>query len=78
MLPLQPLQLPGAAELLIVFVIFIIGLAILIGASYWVYSDAKKRGRDNAVIWALVTALGFFIGLIPGLLVLVVYLLTRD
>lgn len=73
-----PLQVPGAAELLIVLFIFVIGLAILIGASYWVYSDAKGRGDDKAVMWGLLTALGFFIGLIPGVLVVVVYLVVRE
>lgn len=67
------LQLPGAIELVVVLFVFVIGLVLLVGASYWVYTDAKKRGNDNAVLWALLTALGFFIGLLPGLVVLVVY-----
>ncbi|QIO23122.1 hypothetical protein [Haloarcula sp. JP-L23] len=70
------LQLPGAVELLVVLFVFVIGLVILVGASYWVYSDAKGRGNDNAVLWAVLTALGFFLGLVPGLLVLVVYLVV--
>ena len=78
MLPLPVLQVPGAVELIIVFVIFLIGLAILIGASYWVYSDAKKRGNDNALIWGLGTGFGFFLGLFPGILVVVIYFVTRD
>ena len=78
MLPLPVLQVPGAVELIIVFVIFLIGLAILIGASYWVYSDAKKRGNDNALIWGLGTAFGFFLGLFPGLLVVGIYFVTRN
>ncbi|MBX0323418.1 hypothetical protein EGH21_10295 [Halomicroarcula sp. F13] len=42
-------------------------------------SDAKGRGNDNAVLWAVLTGLGFFIGLIPGVLVIVVYLVVgRD
>jgi len=73
-----PLQVPGAAELVIVLFIFVIGLAILVGASYWVYSDAKRRGDDKAVLWGLLTALGFFIGLIPGVIVIVVYLVVRE
>jgi hypothetical protein len=75
------LQMPGGAEiivLLLFLVISIVGLAILIGATYWVYQDAQGRGNDNAALWAVLTALGFFIGLIPGVGVVVVYLLVRD
>ncbi|MFC7250687.1 hypothetical protein ACFQJ5_12665 [Halomicroarcula sp. GCM10025324] len=78
MLPLPVLQVPGAAELVIVLFIFLIGLVLLVGASYWVYSDAKKRGNDNALIWGLGTAFGFFLGLFPGLLVVGIYFVTRD
>ena len=77
MLPLPVLQVPGAAELVIVLFIFLIGLVLLVGASYWVYSDAKKRGNDNALIWGLGTAFGFFLGLFPGLLVVGIYFVTR-
>ena len=78
MLPFPVLQMPGAPELLIVLLVFVVGLAILVGASYFVYSDAKKRGNDNAVIWGLGTAFGFFLGLFPGILVVVIYFVTRD
>ncbi|MFC7020831.1 MULTISPECIES: hypothetical protein [Haloarcula] len=71
--PLPLLQIPGAIELFIVLFIFLVGLAILVGASYWVYSDASKRGNDNAVIWAIATGFGFFLGLLPGLLVIILY-----
>lgn len=73
-----PLQVPGAPELLIILFVFVLGLAVLVGASYWVYSDAKRRGDDKAVLWGLLTALGFFIGLVPGLLVVVVYFVVRE
>jgi len=77
MLPL--LQVPGGIELLIVgLLFFVVSIVILVGATYWVYTDAKERGDDRAVIWALLTALGFFIGLIPGVLVVVVYVLVRE
>lgn len=73
-----PLQVPGAPELLIILFVFVLGLAVLVGASYWVYSDAKRRGDDKAVLWGLLTALGFFIGLVPGLLVVFVYFVVRE
>ncbi|MBV0922826.1 hypothetical protein KTS45_01305 [Halomicroarcula limicola] len=70
------LQMPGAPELIIILLIFVVGLVILVGATYWVYNDAQSRGNDNAALWAVLTALGFFIGLVPGLLVIVIYLVV--
>ena len=48
----------------------LIGLAIALGLAYFVYTDAKKRGMDNAALWAILT---FFTGLIG----LIIYLLVR-
>jgi uncharacterized BrkB/YihY/UPF0761 family membrane protein len=77
MLPV--LQVPGGIELLIIgLVFFVLSIVVLVGATYWVYTDAKERGDDRAAIWAVLTALGFFIGLIPGILVVVVYVLVRE
>lgn len=76
--PIVPLQVPGLPELLILLFIFVVGLAITLGAAYWVYTDAKKRGNDSAGLWAAVTAIGFFVGLLPGVIVVVVYLVTRE
>ena len=77
MLPL--LQVPGGIELLVLgLVFFVVSIVVLVGATYWVYTDAKERGDDNAVIWGVLTGLGFFIGLIPGVLVVVVYVLVRE
>lgn len=72
-----PLQIPGLAELLIIFFIFALSVVVAAGAAYWVYRDATRRGRDAAGIWAAITAVGFFVGFIPGIAVIVVYLLTR-
>ena len=71
------LQMPGGPELFIVGLILVIGLVAFVAglaATYWVYSDAKQRGNDNAVLWGVLTLLGFFIGLVPGVLVVVIYL----
>lgn len=46
------------------------GLLIDIVIAYWIHKDAKSRGNENAVLWAV---LGFFFNWI-GLLV---YLLTQ-
>ena len=46
-------------------------LAIVsLGAAYWVYSDANRRGSERAVGWAVAT-------LVLGLVPLAAYLLTR-
>jgi hypothetical protein len=55
----------AAAALGINCVCGLIGLAIAAAIAYWIYTDAKKRGNPNAVIWAIV---GFFLGLIGLLL----------
>ena len=39
-------------------------LAIFIGIAYWVYSDAKKRGNPNALLWAILTFFFTLLGLI--------------
>ncbi|MFB6169133.1 MAG: hypothetical protein ABEJ43_09850 [Haloferacaceae archaeon] len=76
-----PLQLPGGPELLIVVVVglilFVLSIAVAGGAAYWVYTDAQKRGRDDATLWAVGTLLGFLVGGLGGFAVLIVYLLVR-
>jgi hypothetical protein len=79
----SPLQfgLPGGPELLIVFlvglVLFVVSVVAAAGASYWVYTDATERGRDDAALWAVGTLLGFLVAGVGGIAVLVVYLLVR-
>ena len=51
-------------------IVWIISLAISIGLTIFVYTDAKKRGMDNPILWAILT---FFTGLIG----LIIYLLVR-
>ena len=51
-------------------IIYLIGLAISIGLTVFVYTDAKKRGMANPILWAVLT---FFTGLIG----LVIYLIVR-
>jgi hypothetical protein len=77
-MPPVPLQLPGVIELVIALFVFVVGLAIVIGATYWVYTDAKRRRNANPGIWAAITAIGFFVGLVPGIVVVVIYLFVRE
>lgn len=80
MVPLQ-MGVPGGPELLVVFVIFLLVLVVSVvvagGAAYWVYTDAQKRGRDDATLWAVGTLGGFLLAGVGGFAVLVVYLLVR-
>ncbi|MFB6160337.1 MAG: hypothetical protein ABEJ61_04070 [Haloferacaceae archaeon] len=77
-----PLQLPGGPELLVIFVIglflFVLSLAVAVGAAYWVYNDATRRGRDDAALWALGVVLGFLVGGVGGVAVLLVYVFVRE
>jgi uncharacterized BrkB/YihY/UPF0761 family membrane protein len=79
----SPLQfgLPGGPELLIVFlvglILFVLSVVVAAGCAYWVYTDAQKRGRDDATLWAVGTLLGFLVAGVGGIAVLVVYLLVR-
>jgi hypothetical protein len=43
-----------------------------------VYTDAQKRGRDDATLWAVGTLGGFLFAGLGGFAVLIVYLLVRE
>jgi uncharacterized BrkB/YihY/UPF0761 family membrane protein len=64
--------------LAIVFLLFVVSLAVAVGAAYWVYTDATRRGRDDAALWALGVVLGFLVGGVGGVAVLLVYLFVRE
>ncbi|QPV62535.1 hypothetical protein I7X12_17655 [Halosimplex litoreum] len=75
-----PLQagIPGGTELFIILIIGLLLLAVPFVLAYWVYTDASRRGNDNAALWALaVSGLGImtFFG---GLLAFVIYRWDRD
>lgn len=72
-----PLQfgLPGGPEILIVGLFFIILPFVL---AYWVYTDAERRGNDNAALWALAVGALTFLTFFGGILALVVYIWDRD
>jgi putative copper export protein len=79
--PLAPLQFEPFAVFGGVFLLFVLILVVSVvvaaGASYWVYTDAQKRGRDDATLWAVGTLGGFLLAGVGGFAVLVVYLLVR-
>lgn len=43
----------------------------------WLYRDASRRGSEWARQWATGIPALLFLGLVPGLLVLIIYLLVR-
>lgn len=56
-----------AIALTCVLVIVVIGVHLAI--TYWIYSDARKRGNPNAAIWALLNFLSDPLGLVLYLLI---------
>lgn len=50
-------------------------LAVVLG--YWVYTDATKRGNDNAMLWALVVGILTLLTIVGGLIGLAVYVWKR-
>lgn len=74
MVPLQ-FGMPGGPELIVLGLIFAI---IPFFMAYWVYTDAEKRGEDNAAFWALAVGALTFLTFFGGLLALAVYIWQRD
>jgi len=77
MVPLQ-FGVPGGPELIIIGLIVLLLLVVPFVLAYWVYTDATRRGNDNAALWALavggLTILTFF----GGLLAFAVYIWDRE
>lgn len=65
---------PGGSSLLSAGVLTLIIGAVL---AYYVYTDASKRGKDNALLWALAVGILTLLTLIGGLLALAVYVWKR-
>lgn len=72
---LQAGPVPGGLELVIILLIAIVLPFIL---AYWVYTDAEKRGNDNAALWALITGALTFLTFFGGILALAVYIWQRE
>ncbi|WP_050032555.1 hypothetical protein [Halorubrum halophilum] len=69
-----PLQVPAGPELLLILLILIVVFGLI---GRWVYRDAKSRGSDWAWQWGVGIAFLFFLGLVPGLLGILIYVLVR-
>jgi uncharacterized membrane protein len=75
---MQPVLQLGALFGVVGFVIGLVALLVALGVTYWVYTDARSRNDDRAVLWGAGTLIGFLVGLVPGLAVVVVYLFLRE
>lgn len=64
----------NGSNLITAGVVLVVIAALL---AYWVYTDATKRGNDNAVVWALGIGILTLLTLIGGLIGLGIYLYTR-
>ncbi len=66
---------PGGSELLLIGLLFLIVPFVL---SYWVYTDAERRGEDNAALWALATGGLTYLTFFGGFLAVAVYVWQRE
>jgi hypothetical protein len=73
LVPLQNSPIQNLSGYLVIFIIFLVILYI----ARWVYRDATARGSDWAWQWAFVTAIAFFAGIVPGVVVFVIYYYLR-
>jgi hypothetical protein len=69
-----PLQSDPADPVGIIGTLLLVVVAYVVGT--YVHGDANARGM-NGRLWGVAAALGVLIALVPGLLVLVVYLVVR-
>ena len=77
MVPLQ-FGVPGGPELLIIGVIGLILIIMPFVLAYWVYTDAQKRGNNNAALWAITVGALTFLTFFGGILAFVVYIWDRE
>lgn len=71
-----PLQI-GGIMVLLAFLFFIAWIGVAVIAGYYIYSDASKRGNEDAIFWGIGIAILFFLGIVPGILGIVAYYLLQ-
>lgn len=59
------------------YLIIILTIFVILYVSRWVYQDADSRGSDWAWQWAFITAIALFAGIVPGIVVLLIYYYIR-
>lgn len=75
--PLQPF-VPGGPELLILALIGVLFIALPFVMAYWTYTDAERRGGDNAALWALAVGGLTVTTFVGGFVALAVYVWQRE
>jgi uncharacterized BrkB/YihY/UPF0761 family membrane protein len=72
-MPLSALQVgvPGAPELVVVFLTLLLSVVVPLAVSVLIYRDAKRRNSGHALAWAV----GAFFG---SLVVWILYYVVRD
>ncbi len=61
-------------------IVLLVELVIATAAAWYVYNDSSKRYPEDSpapVVWAVVMFFAFLAGLVPGLVLLLLYLLVR-
>jgi len=65
---------PGGPELLLLVLLIALPFAL----AYWTYTDAERRGEDNAALWALAVGALTVTTLVGGFVALAVYIWQRE
>ena len=61
-------------------ILLLVELVIAAVAAWYVYSDSSKRYPEDSpapIVWAVVVFFAFLAGFVPGLVLLVLYLVVR-
>jgi len=80
-LEMNRLIVPLQSEILVGPILLILGVLFLVVSfvlTYWVSTDAQKRGNDNAALWALAVGVLWLVTFFGGILALVVYIWDRN
>jgi len=75
--PLQ-LPVPGLPELVILALIGALFIVLPFAMAYWTYTDAERRGGDNAALWALAVGGLTVTTFVGGFVALAVYVWQRE
>jgi predicted permease len=68
------IAVPGTPELLVLLLVGIVPFAL----AYWVYADARDRGDEYALNWAITVFLTSLFSLFPGTIVVSLYREVRE
>jgi len=69
-------SIPGGPEML-VLVLMALFATLFIGTAVWLHRDADARGARHPTLWAIGIPLGLIFYIIPGVILLAIYLFSR-